>query len=201
MFNLLNLKPNELVAFVTGLLGLVFALIGHRRANIADGRAERAEKRAETAEERAVRAEARALEAERATTALAYAHKKSELLASIVSGEAAHLAAKVVAQDLRDEAEDTGVAEAAFIVEQANVLIEASESSISLLEESRAALQQADAKAMTHIQLLHLVETHADAVRGVADKNKIEASAAALLQPSRRMLKVIQRALSSRTPG
>ena len=140
----------------------------------------------------------RALETSRQILSLAYAQKKQDLLALIISGEAAHLTAKVQAQDLRDEALDTEVPEAKLAIDQATVLMEECDKARELLQTSRLALQSASAMTKSHNDLVYLIEEHTDAVRGYTDKSKIDAEAAALLQPARRLLRLIHAATKPR---
>ena len=125
---------------------------------------------------------------------LAYAQRKQEVLNAILVGEASYLSAKVQAQDLRDEAEDSKTSEGKEVIKQANFLITQCEGALALLDESRDALSKATAKDRSHSDLVFLVEEHAAAVGEFTNKSKIEAEAAAVLQPARRLMRLIHEA-------
>lgn len=133
----------------------------------------------------------------REVRSLAYAQRKQEVFAAILTGEASYLNAKIQAQDLRDEAEDSKAIQAQDAVKQANFLIDECNRALALLKESRDALGAAASKGKSHDDLVYLVEEHAAAVSEFTNKSKIEAEAAALLQPARRLLKLIRAAKRS----
>ncbi|MGM9489737.1 hypothetical protein [Ideonella sp. YS5] len=139
----------------------------------------------------------RAVATEGDVRSLAYAQRKQEVLAAILNGEAAWLRVKVQAQDLRDDAEDSKATEAQIAVKQANFLVEQCNVALKLLEESREALATAGSKGKSSADLLAFIEEHAAAVAEYTNTGKIEAEAAAVLQPSRRLMKLILAAKSA----
>lgn len=143
----------------------------------------------------------RAMLASREVRSIAYAQRKQELLAQVIAGEAAYMSAKVVAQDLRDEATDSGVSEGRLAVDQANSAIDACDGSLKLLEETRNALEATDARTKSHEDLVFLIEEYSDRVRTVADKSKIEAEIALLLQPAKRLMRLIHTAQNRAARG
>lgn len=136
----------------------------------------------------------RAVLTSREVRSLAYAQRKQELLAQVLAGEAAYMSAKVVAQDLRDEAENSGVSEGRLAIDQANCAIDACDKALQLLEETREALESTDARTKSHEDLVFLIEKYSDKVRTVTDKSKIEAEIALLLQPAKRLMRLIHAA-------
>jgi hypothetical protein len=93
---MLGLKPNEIAAIITGIVGMVFGLFQYRRAKrseelalASDERAKRAEARAEIGEERAQRAEERTGRMDSEARELLFAAERQSALVSLREEEIA----------------------------------------------------------------------------------------------------------------
>jgi hypothetical protein len=147
-----GLRPNELAAIVFGIVGMVFGLISYQRA----GRSERM----------ANESNARSIKNENQAREIAFARRRSEVLAFITSGKAANMAVVRKLKTLQDAALEAG---ATLVGPTAEGLMAAANASIAKLTEIEKAIESAGAAGKTHEELMTLMSTYIDILKKLTD--------------------------------